>query len=54
MTHDLGSGRQVIVSKGRLLLWANRGCLGVELDPKQMQEIGLAMWLIGRRAQRSE
>jgi hypothetical protein len=46
---DLGDGKQVVLGHGRIQLWVNRGCLGVELTPDQEKEIGLAMWQSGRR-----
>lgn len=52
MTFDLGNGKQFIVSEGRAMIWAHRGCLGVELTPEQQAEIGLAMWQLARRAKR--
>lgn len=52
VTFDLGNGKQVIVANGRLMLWANRGCLGVQMTPEQMQDVGLALWQIGRKMNR--
>jgi hypothetical protein len=45
---DLGGGKQIVVRKGRIVLWANRGSLGVELTSEQQREIGLAMFQAGR------
>ena len=53
-TFDIGGGKQIIVGKGRLQLWANRGCLGAELTPKQMEVIGLTLWIIGRKMKREQ
>jgi hypothetical protein len=53
MTFDLGDGRQVVVANGRLMLWANRGCLGVQMTLEQQEELGLTMWAMARKARRS-
>jgi hypothetical protein len=45
---DLGGGKQIVVRKGRIVLWANRGSLGLELTSEQQREIGLAMFQLGR------
>jgi hypothetical protein len=50
MIFDLGDGKQVVVRKGRLMVWANKGCLGIELTAAQQREIGLAMFQSGRPA----
>lgn len=53
---DLGAGKQVIALSdlGRLhtTIWANKGCLGVELTPEQAMELGLWLFREGRRAKR--
>jgi hypothetical protein len=48
MVFDIGNGKQIVVRKGRIVIWANRGSLGVELTSEQQREIGLAMFQAGR------
>jgi hypothetical protein len=53
---DLGNGKQLTalsdLGRIRTTIWANKGCLGVELTPEQAMEYGWALFSMGRRAKR--
>jgi hypothetical protein len=47
MIFDLGGGKEIVITgdKGgiRLTLWANRGCMGLTINPKQAIKIRTAL-----------
>lgn len=51
---ELGDSKQVVVGNGRIQLWANRGCLGVQLTAEQEKALGIALWQNGRARLRKE
>jgi hypothetical protein len=57
MILELSDGKQIVVSSDlgqmRLSLWANRGCLGVELPHDVAEELGLSLYFMARKAKRA-
>jgi hypothetical protein len=50
---DLGDGKQVVIRNERLQIWANKGSIGVEMTPEQMEAIGITLWVMARRIKRA-
>lgn len=49
MIFDLGNGKQIVIRRGRIMICANKGWLGVELTPEEQRKVGLALVLLAKK-----